>query len=548
MIFIKKKYILLLTILLTTSLSARRIPRLTLAIVVDQLSYQKLMSLRPYLKGGLHDILQYGVVYHNAYQPHGMPATSVGHTALSTGTYAKSHGICGNGWYNDEGIKINCDEDTAENAAVFSPTGMHDYGKSAHNLLVDTITDQFMLAAPSHAQHTAYSISLKSRSAICTAGRLGKPLWFDDQTGWFTSSKAYFDKLPHWLIRFNKKKDLQNLKSITWHRAFENRDYPYRMFNKNVDEIGLFGKTIPIDHTKKNPYHHFLQTPTANNLVFELARICVDEHLSKNPDDKMLLWICPSALDKAGHEFGQDSVQVTDLIYHLDKEIFRFYNYVTKHIRKKDVLVVVTADHGSGYEPEKMAAKGMTLAHRVISSTIKHGLNEAAYKQSGYTNLITGIKAPNIFFNMKKLDNLSSEKRKKTLEACKQYLLEQPGIKHAWTYDELQTTLFDNDALALYYKHQAYPGRFGQIIAQPAPYSFITPHTTGTSHKSPYDYDTHIPLIIYQPGSHEGRNYYEKVLSVQCAPTLAYLLNIPRPSASTAPTLPGITPTNDPCF
>ncbi len=548
MTLIKKSFIFFLISTHTFSLLARRKPRLVVIIVVDQLSYAKLMELKPYLKGGLHDILERGIVYHNAYQPHGMPATATGHTAIASGTFAHTHGITGNGWYNADGKKVICDDDGTENTAVFATNSMHSYGKSSHNLMVDTITDQFILSSKPYAKHTSYSISLKSRAAIFTAGKLGKPLWFDPETGWFTSSKAYFDKLPAWLIRFNKKKHLSDMNSVTWERAYTARDYPYRMFGKNPQSIGLFGKTIAIDHTAPSPYDHFLQTPAANSLIFELARICVDEHISKNPDNQMLLWLCPSSLDRAGHEFGPDSLHITDLLYHLDLELFRFYNYITKHVRKKDVLIMVTADHGMGYPPEEMRAKGYTSAKRIMTTALQKELNTIAYRESGYSDMIVGIKAPTVFFDVKKLNKLPQEKRESLLKACKEFVISQPGIKHVWTYEELLNTTFENSALSLYYKNQAYHGRYGQLIVQPDPYCFLTQHSEGTSHKSPYNYDTHVPLIIYQTASYERASIYDRVTCLQCAPTLAYLLGIPKPSATTQPLLPGIVPTNDPCF
>lgn len=548
MVTIKKCITFFLIAVQTLVLNAQREPRLTIVLVIDQLSYTTFMKLKPYFTGGLHMMAERGTVYHNAYQPHAMPATATGHSALSSGTFAHTHGVTGNGWYDDNGNKVTCDDDNRKEAAVFSLNAMHDYGKSSHNLMVDTITDQFILSSEPYANHVSYSLSLKSRAAIFTAGKLGKPIWLDPETGWFTSSKAYFETLPTWLIRFNKKKQLNNLSDVTWNRAYSNRKYPYRMFSKDPDSLALFGKKITIDHQAKEPYEHFIQTPYANSLIFELARICIDEHVSKNPNNKMLIWLCPSSVDRAGHEFGPDSLQVTDLIYHIDLELFRLYNYVTKHIRKKDVLIVVTSDHGMGYPPEEMHAKGYLQAQRIMTQPLKEQLNEIALKECGQKEMIIGIKAPSVFFNLKKLSAMPQEKQQQLLDTCKKYLSAQPGIKRVWTYQELYNATFEDTALALYFKNQAYHGRYGQLIVQPDPYCFLTQHTQGTSHKSPYNYDTHIPFMLYQTASHERNQFYDRVTSLQCAPTLAYILGIPKPSACTQPLLPGIAPTNDPCF
>jgi arylsulfatase A-like enzyme len=72
------------------------------------------------------------------------------------------------------------------------------------------------------------------------------------------------------------------------------------------------------------------------------------------------------------------------------------------------------------------------------------------------------------------------------------------------------------------------------------PYTIIGSHTYGTSHKTPYTHNTHVPLIWYQQGTIQKKQIHKKVLTVQIAPTLAHILGIPQPSAATSDILPGI--------
>ena len=124
---------------------------------------------------------------------------------LATGTYASVHGIVSNRWFNQKGEAVESDSDTAQNAAVFSPTGLYSYGKSARNILVDTFSDQLMLHSYNDAKNTVWSLSLKGRAAITMAGRLGRAIWHDSKTQTFTSSKAYFSTLPQWVRAFKKE-------------------------------------------------------------------------------------------------------------------------------------------------------------------------------------------------------------------------------------------------------------------------------------------------------------------------------------------------------
>ncbi len=154
-------------------------PKLTVIMVIDQFAYPLYAKTIPHLQYGLKTLLDKGIVYENTYLPHGMPATGTGHTGLNVGTYAKDHGIIANGWVTPSGERVACDDDTAEHAAVFAPNGLYDYGKSARNIMVNGISDQFMLASQPNNPRLAFGVSLKSRAAICTAGQLGKAIWFD---------------------------------------------------------------------------------------------------------------------------------------------------------------------------------------------------------------------------------------------------------------------------------------------------------------------------------------------------------------------------------
>jgi arylsulfatase A-like enzyme len=54
---------------------------------------------------------------------------------------------------------------------------------------------------------------------------------------------------------------------------------------------------------------------------------------------------------------------------------------------------------------------------------------------------------------------------------------------------------------------------------------------SGTTHGTPYSYDTHIPLVLLGPGIRPGR-YHKAVALNDLAPTLATLLEVETPSGS----------------
>ena len=90
------------------------------------------------------------------------------------------------------------------------------------------------------------------------------------------------------------------------------------------------------------------------------------------------------------------------------------------------------------------------------------------------------------------------------------------------------------------FKNQLYPGRSGDLICKLQPYSAITKYPTGTHHRTPYEYDTHVPLAICWEGKIKKRIEHKKVLSIQIANTFAKLCEVPKPTASIEAPLPGV--------
>ena len=70
--------------------------------------------------------------------------------------------------------------------------------------------------------------------------------------------------------------------------------------------------------------------------------------------------------------------------------------------------------------------------------------------------------------------------------------------------------------------------------------------TSGTTHGTPYSYDTHIPLMVMGPGIRPGRQDLPVVLN-DVAPTLATLLGIETPSGASGRALAEILEAGDSC-
>lgn len=527
-------------------------PQVTIVLVVDQLAYHYISKLKQYLQFGIKDFLDNGIVYTNAIHPHGLPATATGHTALNTGTYAHYHGIVNNEWLNVNGQSIPADKDPSPDAAVFSPTGLYDYNKSACNIMVDGLSDQAMLSNDNEKTINVFSISLKSRAAIGMAGKLGKAVWFDSASRSFTSSKAYFNELPEWVTCYNKNSKIDTIQSITWKLRFPKNSPAYQFkYAQNYDFAGLeprAGKKILTPKTTDQYKDPIETNPFGNQICLDLALQCIKNHIPKKSTDSILLWISLSCLDIVGHQFGPDCLETIDMVYHIDKQLQTFMKRITKHVGKNKVLFVLTADHGSEPIPEILAQKGIPSRRLPINAWISE-INELISKKLSISSLITTqFYAPYFYFNESVFSQLDQPQKEVAYSLIKEFLMSKEGVKKVWSYQELEQASFENNALENYFKQQLYPGRSGQVIIQTDPYNQLNSYPKGTDHCTPYEANTHVPIIIYQHGTYEGKVIDQKVWTLQLANTLAHILEVPRPSASIFDPLPGIIEQTDGCL
>lgn len=544
------KLAVILVILCSHRILADQIsPRLTVIIVIDQFAYHYLYKLKPFFTGAFKFLFNEGIVFENAHYPHAVPETAPGHVCLNTGVIARDHGIIGNMWVNHDGKEIESDDADPKTNAVFSKgCELHSFGKSSQNIMVDGLSDNFVMQSQPNHEYLAFSLSIKSRSAIMTSTKLGKAIWLDKETGLFTSSKAYFEQMPPWLINFNSKHKVECTTAVQWDLMYPRNSEAYQF--KHIENYKFLGndqqsagkqKSInrcSIGH--KEIYAPIYESPFGNYLLLSLARECAKTHLKKNT--KLLMWVCLTPLDLVGHRYGPDSLETIDMIYHLDKQLKSFITDMQHLAGKNNTLFALTADHGILPIPGILQEEGIKTATRVSVKNLTTDLNKIMQKKYNLDSFFINYQPPQFYVDQKKKKDLEPDVWASIVKDTKAYLTNITGVKNVWTYQELDTLPLDpiQEELEFYYKNQRYPGRSGEFLVQPQPYSFLTTYEHGTTHASPYNYDTHIPLVIYQKGKYERKTITQKVYMTQFANTMAQILGVPKPSASTAKLLPGI--------
>ncbi len=516
-------------------------PKLVLVIVVDQFRYDYLLRFMHAYEGGIARLLREGAVFSDARYPQFPTVTAVGHSTTLTGATPSISGITGNEWFERDPFiasKVGCPlatppvvEKATGNKIVESITDESTCliggnpsrsGASPRRLLVSTIGDELKMAG---RRSKVIGVSFKDRAAILPAGHMADAAyWFSG--GQFASSSYYMQALPAWVEAFNAARPADKYKDTTWVALDAKPDAP-PLCSMAAGPLAA-GEGVRgckgID-----------ATPFANTILEEFAEKAVEnESLGNNPDTDILT-ISFSANDVVGHLVGPDAPEVRDISIRTDETIGKLLIFLDKRLGQGSTLVVFTADHGVSPSPKVNSERKMPGGWIDIDE-VRRTVNAALSAKIGPADWLEGRSPGGLYLksetvSIQKAD--ASEVRRVAAEAARQL----PHIARAYTSDDLRLGYAHADhvgrAVALGY----YGPRSADIILVPEPYYLFggrsaASYQGGTTHLTPYSYDTHVPLIIMGRGIRPGE-YYEPVFINDIAPTLAAILEVETPSGST---------------
>jgi predicted AlkP superfamily pyrophosphatase or phosphodiesterase len=506
-------------------------PKLVIGIVVDELKYDQLEKLHDRLcENGIKKLINEGTYFKNASFEYLLTQSAPGHATISTGAEPAFHGITSDDWYvplrNDQ---INCTKDISVSPVGGSfESGLH----SPVNLLVSTFSDELKLATGKKAK--VFGIGLRESSAIFSAGHAADAaFWFDNITGTWMSSTYYISTLPAWVNDFNAMKYSDSYLNSTWNLFRPVKDYVDCLPDSNSFEAG-FNKInyFPYDLKKirsKGDYSLLRETPFGNSLTTNFAiKLIQNEHLGKD-DVTDYLSICYSATDYIGHRFGPSSVEMADAILRLDDDIKNLLTFLNDSIGKKNVLIYFTAAHGISEIPavleENRIPSGYFQQNQALQ-LLRSYLN-AVY---GEGNWVKGYSERQIFLNRTLIEDarLSLEDVQKKVA---RFLVQFTGIEAAYPYYAFEANDFGNGNLRKIINNFS-PQRSGDVILILNPGWVEKQSDFVTNNNSPYEYDSHVPLIWYG-WTVNRESVTRQVNMTDIAATLSTLCKVPYPNACT---------------
>lgn len=507
-------------------------PKMVVGIIVDQMRYDYLYRYYDqYVEGGFKRMMNEGFNCRNNHYGYALTVTGPGHASVYTGSIPAINGIVGNDWYDKTTNKgVYCVEDST--VTTIGSTNKTVGKMSPRNLLVSTITDQLRIAT--NFRNKTIGISIKDRGAILPAGHTANAAyWFDSKTGNWVSSTYYMDDLPQWAKDYNAKKMPSEYLKKGWQLLLPADQYT----QSSPDDVAWEGK-LPGAAKPVFPYELaglagdafgvVTSTPWGNTITKEMAIAAIKgENLGKGKDTDFLA-VSFSTPDKIGHSVGPNSVEQQDDFLRLDREFAELFTFLDSWVGKGEYTVFLSADHGvndvPGFAKEHKLPSGLVNGKQV-TSTIKNTLTEAF----GEGNMIVSTDNNQLYLN----HDLLRQKKitvSQVTEVLRGALLKVPGIADILNLTDIGNSPLNDYQLTLF-KNNIHAKRSGdiQILIQPG---WLNGGPTGTSHGTPYNYDTQVPFVMFGWGVNKGETLKRTSVS-DIAPTVAALLRILPASGNT---------------
>ncbi|OWP83650.1 alkaline phosphatase [Flavobacterium davisii] len=514
-------------------------PKLVVGIVVDQMKMEYLNRFySDFSEGGFKRLLRDGFTYHNMHYNYMPTFTGPGHASIYTGTTPAIHGIVGNEWFNKAtGKNLYCTDDPEVSTVG---DGTEQEGKMSPKILqASTITDELKLST--NFKGKVIGVSVKDRGAILPAGHFADWAFWFSKTGNFISSTFYGKSLPTWVTQFNNEKNYEKYVNQNWDLLKDKTTYNESLPDDNPYEGKLNKKQAFFPYslselTKPGDVGILRTTPFGNDFLADFTQKTIENEQLGKDEDTDFLTVSFSATDYIGHMYGPRSIELQDTYLRLDQTLASFLHYLDLNVGKDNYLLFLTADH-AGAENVMHLKDNCYDVEDTNEKNIEHAIAEFTKTQFG-ENLLLLYDSFNVFLDKAKIKEKGLE-LSKVKNAVKEFLYTQKHVKRVYDENEIIAgSVADN---YLNFVSKGYdPVQNGELIIVDKP-AYMQYQTTGTSHGSPYSYDTHVPCLFYGWGIKKGENFDKKDIT-QIAPTLALKLKTTLPNSTDAIPLTEILP------
>jgi predicted AlkP superfamily pyrophosphatase or phosphodiesterase len=497
-------------------------PRLVVFISIDQMRADFLDRYAREYTYGFKTLMSEGVVYANADLNYSGSATGPGHATLGTGVYPWKSGIVSNNYKErSTNARVYCVEDSTA-----LPVEGEGGKRSPKKLLVTGLADWLRAASPSSR---VVSLSFKDRAAILMGGKHPDyAFWYDDKSGHMVTSSYYAQHVPEWVKKFNAAEWYAQLTPPSWTKFRSEEVYSAYGPDNLPGEKPWHGSIVfPYPLSSKKRAEQISETPYGNALLLEFARTAIKGEALGQRGVTDLLCVSLTTTDKIGHGFGPNSHEMIDNLLRLDQDLGTFLLDLEAAIGREHLIVVLSADHGSTQLPEYRTNVEHRFARRFdnhIEIARALGLLDSLLRSEFRTQeRIVGEGFVNYAAaKVAGMDERTIEKR------IREALVHVDGVEDVYFLREMLDANTPDRPYLERFRHSTIAERSADFAIRRCEFCLITSDSTGSSHGSPYVYDTHVPMVFWG-WQLPARKIDRTVHTVDIAATLARLLGAQAP-------------------
>lgn len=515
----------------STETNAARRPKIIVGITVDQMRYDYIERFwDDFGNDGFKRLVNDGFFARNLHYNYMPTYTGPGHAAIYTGTSPAYNGIIANDWYERTTKKmVYCSSDsTVVGVGTASAAGK----MSPHYLKSTTLGDELKLFT--NGKSKVIGVALKDRGAILPAGRSADAAyWFvGAQEGVWATSNWYRNELPQWVSDFNASGKAADYMKQTWTPYLTPDRYSKSSADNNPYELpykGTIRPTFPyvLDSLKalNGGYELLKATPFGNTMSVDFALAALTGEQMGQDEFTDMLCLSFSATDYVGHQFGMHSMETQDVYVRLDLEIARLLKELDARYGKDNYLLFLSADHAGAPTPSYTSSLKWSAGYWK-SDVMEGELNAFLQSKYGEGNYIESEVNQNIFLNRPLLEQKKVDIAQVNKEVVA-FLSKYDEIMTAYTTEEIrmgaQDPILNRIRLGFSSKWS------GDVIYVLNP-DYMEYGRQGTTHGSPFIYDTHVPALFYGFGVTPGTSFEAQTIC-DIAPTVAAICKLPLPNA-----------------
>ncbi len=502
-------------------------PNLIVVISVDHFAYNTWSHYLPAFTGGFKWLYEHGISFDNAHHEHGYCATGPGHFALGSGLHPGPAGILGNRWY-DRNLKkdVYCVEDSTANALDISA-----YQVSYGPIKATTYGDWLKAASP---ESKVYAVACKDRAAIMMGGKNPDLAVWYNWRGSFTTTDYYTESIPDWLHDFNKKHNILSYRDSLWTsdldlKAFSEYTHADSFYGETDRyEASVYTPTMPIGFESnwkdEKIYREFASRPWMDRVTLDLASTAINMNDVGQDDVPDVLSIGLSTMDLLAHYYGPYSHEVMDHLLKVDDYLMAFIEELDSISGLENVLFVLTSDHGGLPLPEHWTHIQNKVGGRVdeefyLATRGKaYALIDSLYGNHDFIHR----QGSSYYYDFDMMDSMQVQPA--TIDSILQTYMESvTGIHRLYTKQELlnaDASDFRKARLKNFMHPELSPDLYTLVEE-----GWLFRNPFGTSHSTPYEYDSHVPLI-FSSANIQAQTLSDSVATIDLAPTIGDLLGV----------------------